>query len=254
MIIADRSQVELAEFLDVGIVVSPDADLFNLVWEVRPIQLINIVPLKLLRKKTLPFALGGPRIEADGGRKLVNEAMMSSSLGAWAANTLGIPYTVVTPGGGEIPGTSHGMQALLFEQGASVAKMLTIVRVNGLFGPDVDNEIRSVILADKPHVDDKTLVNPVHQCCLARFLWLHTPRRGKTVVHLGDKKAQTWFEFFSLVHPNVRPWVDQKKAADWQRELNWRWRGGENVKQPLHWSDGHLRRWLMDLGSDVIPA
>ena len=216
---------------------------FDRVWSTRPEAIIHTANLKLEEISHGPFFT---RTVPD------EKLLMSVAEASLAARSLKIPFVLIVPGWGDVPSTPKGMASLLAED-VVVGDQVAIVRVNGLFGPEVSNRVRAMVLGDSPTVDDEKVINPISARSLGVDVrWILTREMFGEVIQIGDKPG-TWYEYFAKVHPNVRPWVDTSKQARIEREMGWEYAGEEDYWMPYHASELELRTWLIREGHELLP-
>lgn len=182
---------------------------FKRVWEERPNRIIFIANLGLEEiDVSKPFRQY--KVRED-------QILMSIAETSMAARSIHIPFWLITPGWGDTPTTPVGMTTLLAED-VVLAPRRTIVRVNGLFGPEVDNRVARIVLSDNPMADDSRIVNPVSARSLATFVLMHSSDELPDVIRLGDEPG-SWYDYFSRLHPKVRPWMQFDTVRYKQREV-----------------------------------
>ena len=239
--IATKEQIDLAVVF--GDFHNYQQPCFDRVWSFRPDAVIHIANLKLQQLPDRGFF----------ARTVVDEKLlMSVSEASLAARSLRIPFVLIVPGWGDTPSTSTGMASLLAED-VVIGNQVAIVRVNGLFGPEVSNRVSRMVLSDSPTVEDEKVINPVSARSLGTDVaWILRREFFGEIIQLGDKPG-TWYEHFAKVHPNVRPWVDTSKQAQFEREMGWEYAGETDYWMPYYPSETELRAWLIKEGHELLP-
>jgi hypothetical protein len=137
-----------------------------------------------------------------------------------------IPLVVVVQGGHRVsPQTSSGVWWAMIED-AITARKSRILRVNGLFGPSVHNDVWNALGSDNPTFDSRWKINPLHESQLVYeiqdSLNLRIPNGFVESMLLGSEKAATWHEMMTLVVPTARgydPANDMKEER--RRPVSW---------------------------------
>lgn len=182
------------------------------VWSLRPDGIIHIGAMTL-QESLLPPTLAV-------------ELMQTVTVSSLMAKTLDIPFVYVTPGGiGDIPSTPKGAQGMLLED--LVRSDQLIVQVNGLFGPNIENQVKRWVYSEKLTIDDTRKVNPVSEEVLKAYLYEYATRgpisgMERSVITVGGSQT-TWYEFFvnaGLV--KTLPWTDPFSKYK-HREYRWEW-------------------------------
>lgn len=238
-------------------------DVISEAWDLRPSAIVHIGGLVL--EDSGQTSIYSNAMDKYGSREKFSRYTSSNlnslvtllqSVGeaVWAANSLGRPLFLVVPGGGDEPSTDLGVAAMTMEAVFEDAKCGAVVRVNGLFGPHVENRVTRMVLSDKPMVDDSDLVNPVSERSLRHFLaWvaMQSPERLRRKIRIGGDQC-TWYELFSQVHPHVRPWTENRKVRLFNKEMNLIWHDREGTVHPKHDPVRELAAWLRDEGIDTL--
>jgi hypothetical protein len=133
-----------------------------------------------------------------------------------------IPLVVVVQGGHRVaPQTAAGVWWAMLED-AITARKSRILRVNGLFGPSIHNDVWNALGAEKPTFDSRWQVNPLHEDQLINEIqspeW--ESRYGTTVL-LGGEPAGTWLDMVSLVLPSARGWDPSVEKRDVRRSSSY---------------------------------
>jgi hypothetical protein len=197
-------------------------------WSVRPSAVIHIGALRFYEGSMSTLQL---------------ESMLRSiALASIAAYTLKVPFIYLSPVGPKgLPATPKGMQALLGED--QLGHEALIVRMNGLFGPDIDNQIRGWVLSETLVVDDQRRVNPVPQQNVERLLRYMAESRGEVLSPFyAGGPTTTWYDFFLDADiTTVKPWAGTKSQRT-QREYLYEW-DGYDIEPTMGPSQAVLKEW-----------
>lgn len=199
-------------------------------WKLRPDGLIHIGSMDLQESEFPPT--------------LAIEVMRTVAVSSLMAKTLDVPFVYVTPGGlGDTPSTPKGAQGMLLED--LVEDDQTIVQVNGLFGPRIENQVKRWVTSEKLTVDDTRKVNPVSESTLTGIICEFATTRlvrldllERSVITVGGPQT-TWYEFFvNAGLTKALPWTDPL-SHNRQRELRWEW----SHEMILHPMEKSLSAW-----------
>lgn len=184
----------------------------DITWSLRPDGIIHIGAMTLQ--------------EAQLPTLLAVELMTSISVSSLMAKTLGVPFVYLTPGGdGDTPSTAKGAQGIISEDLVGTNQL--IVQVNGLFGPNIENQVKRWVYSEKLTVDDTRMVNPVHENVLRGILseYAGNPLERSRVIRIGGPET-TWYEFFvDAGLTSALPWTDPHSKPK-AREYRWEWYRG----------------------------
>lgn len=154
-----------------------------------------------------------------------------------AAETAKVPFLFLTPAGDKgTPGTKIGAEVLLAED--QVTSDQWVVRVNGVFGENVVNQVRRWVYSEILTVDDRQRVNPIAQGSLDRTLKTILDRGvGGGSLNVGGPTT-SWYEFFldAGIH-RVKPWSNRKR----EHLFEWPKIGNEQSFVPS--AVQHLKEW-----------
>lgn len=152
----------------------------------------------------------------------IGEIFVSVAKAGWEARSLRIPFVYVGKGGPiGVPSTTAGTLWRAVERIVQEFPEATIFRVNGLFGPWIDNEVFRWVHSEFQTVDSTRLVNPVHQSYFKAVLTEEPSRPG---AHCVGSPAITWYDFFVAAGgKRVKPWPRETKTAKRTHEqmLDW---------------------------------
>jgi len=194
--------------------VEPVHAIIDNTWTLRPDGIIHLGSMELQ--------------ETDLPAMLAIDLMKSVSVSSLMAKTLDVPFVYVTPGGlGDTPSTLKGAQGMILEDLVKVGQQ--ILQVNGVFGPNIENQVKRWVYSEKLTVDDTRLVNPVFESVLKEHICEYATRAPMTfepsVITVGGPQT-TWYEFFvNAGLTKALPWTDPLSHSR-HRELRWEWTYG----------------------------
>lgn len=115
-----------------------------------------------------------------------------------------IPFFAVVWGGPQVMPTSQSGVIWAMIEDAVRARQSRVVRVNGLFGPSIQNEIWNALESDKPTLDNKMRISPISDLQLVdeAKAFFAGDRRIPGLLGYG---SLTWYQAASTILTNVRP-------------------------------------------------
>lgn len=222
------TSVELGGSFSNGL--EPVSAIIDNAWKLRPNGIIHIGAMTLQESYLPPL--------------LAVELMSSVSVSSLMAETLDVPFVYLTPGGqGDTPATQKGVQGMLSED--LVLDKQLIVQVNGVFGPNIENQVKRWVSSESLTVDDTRLVNPVTEDVLYGVLSEYATRGlipwEKSVINVGGPTT-TWYEFFiDAGITKALPWTDPYSHR-LHREYRWEWPARKGLESIADAKEG-LAEW-----------
>lgn len=209
LILADPDLFDLANQLGQPIAAEPE-DLLAYVLDGEEVD-----GLVYMRNLVSPAAVADPW-------KIHNEVLLMKTL-SLMSDMWDIPFVAVMWGSSRLmPTNSNGVWWATLE-GAIHARKSLIIRTNGLFGPDVQNQVLAALESDKPVFDASHKISPLPQEDLlfeirafiegAELRSYEQNLGWPGMVFLGyetGNELSSWYDVASGVLVHARPWVSDK--------------------------------------------